>query len=615
MSSINFIDKQTVITSEWLNHTNVNTYPLNGIKELLTVVPTAGLKCSVLGYYAGSSVGGGEFYWDSTRNVAEHNGGTVIANAALAAWDGSQQNLEAFLNWTGTGNGCWVKPLGFYITPLEFGAKYDNTSDDTHANEAANIFAKDQIGIFLLPEGTSICSFFNLYKGVKYSGIGIGQKTGGVGTTIKLKDGTNPTTGLVRKGTPDASGYIVENVVFDGNKAGNTLGHTLYIYQSESGGSLGGDKDDYSIFRNVWLKDAPQNNIHIDGVGTVSGTYYNPRALRMSEIVAVGANGYGWYANRFTDSDVDGVTLYGNKMGAMNWNSSANILLKKAKGFYNGQSLAVNGESFKFTEVKRSYLEVEAQEEYQAGILLENCTNIDADLFADACGYPSESSVYGVQLKNCDESDIRIRADSFHANDVVPFKQNQALYVNQNIDTTFLNITVNYQNQNVAPFYSFADGKSVGAVVLRENGVTRLFSSTAGTTGIAQQYIGLKPGSNRRTSLRHILGGGDSDNFFIDIEGGAATPKSINLFRNTNSTGNVFFQIFEGDGTSSATHRLNGNGSKNAELCMGGGGWNNGHLTLGQAKLWIDASGKLRMKTTAGAPTSDTDGVVVGTQS
>jgi hypothetical protein len=42
------------------------------------------------------------------------------------------------------------------------------------------------------------------------------------------------------------------------------------------------------------------------------------------------------------------------------------------------------------------------------------------------------------------------------------------------------------------------------------------------------------------------------------------------------------------------------------------GAWNGSHLLLGANHLWFDAAGKLRTK--ASAPTSDTDGVVVGTQ-
>ena len=42
------------------------------------------------------------------------------------------------------------------------------------------------------------------------------------------------------------------------------------------------------------------------------------------------------------------------------------------------------------------------------------------------------------------------------------------------------------------------------------------------------------------------------------------------------------------------------------------GAWNTGHLVLGTSHLWLDGTGRLRIK--AGAPTSATDGTVVGTQ-
>lgn len=42
------------------------------------------------------------------------------------------------------------------------------------------------------------------------------------------------------------------------------------------------------------------------------------------------------------------------------------------------------------------------------------------------------------------------------------------------------------------------------------------------------------------------------------------------------------------------------------------GTWNGGHLHMGNYRLWVDATGKLRVKN--GAPTSDTDGTVVGSQ-
>jgi hypothetical protein len=43
------------------------------------------------------------------------------------------------------------------------------------------------------------------------------------------------------------------------------------------------------------------------------------------------------------------------------------------------------------------------------------------------------------------------------------------------------------------------------------------------------------------------------------------------------------------------------------------GVWNTGPMRMGTFYLWVDGSGRLRIK--SGAPSSDTDGTVVGTQS
>ncbi|MCD7034310.1 glycoside hydrolase family 55 protein [Metabacillus sp. GX 13764] len=75
------------------------------------------------------------------------------------------------------------------------------------------------------------------------------------------------------------------------------------------------------------------------------------------------------------------------------------------------------------------------------------------------------------------------------------------------------------------------------------------------------------------------------------------------------------FQI--GDGTKTPDIAIirwedNVGGVTNANSWKVDGRWNYGHLILGSNHLWMDATGKLRIKN--GAPTSDTDGVVVGSQ-
>jgi hypothetical protein len=79
---------------------------IDGIKNL---IPVANTVLSVTGFYAGTSVGGGDFIYNSARSWADHNGVTVISSMAITQWDGTLNGVSAFLNWTGSGSGCYVR--------------------------------------------------------------------------------------------------------------------------------------------------------------------------------------------------------------------------------------------------------------------------------------------------------------------------------------------------------------------------------------------------------------------------------------------------------------------------------------------------------------------------
>lgn len=84
----------------------LNARYVDGIKALTT---TALTPQRVIGYYVGSTMGGGTFVWDATKSKTLHNGGTIITPEAIAAWDGTNANISTMLNWTGTGSGCFVR--------------------------------------------------------------------------------------------------------------------------------------------------------------------------------------------------------------------------------------------------------------------------------------------------------------------------------------------------------------------------------------------------------------------------------------------------------------------------------------------------------------------------
>lgn len=115
---------------------------MDGIKSL---VPVAVAVMNVTGFYAGSSVGGGDFVYSPSMPNTEHNGGTIIAAGALAAWDGTQAGLSGFLNWSGAGFGCYVRTNYDRVKITYFGALPSqlggNNNQQIPVNKAINSFA------------------------------------------------------------------------------------------------------------------------------------------------------------------------------------------------------------------------------------------------------------------------------------------------------------------------------------------------------------------------------------------------------------------------------------------------------------------------------------------
>jgi hypothetical protein len=95
------------------------------------------------------------------------------------------------------------------------------------------------------------------------------------------------------------------------------------------------------------------------------------------------------------------------------------------------------------------------------------------------------------------------------------------------------------------------------------------------------------------------------------IEGKTAWTKRVALGVDTVSgdTMTAFLQAVEA-GVAAREMQINPRGGT---VQVSTGVWNTGPMRMGTFYLWVDSSGRLRIK--SGAPTSDTDGTVVGTQS
>lgn len=80
--------------------------PVPSIKQLR---PTAGVVQTAEAYVEDTGFGGGPFIFYPDMPESEHNGGTVIAEGARLAWNGTQADIATILNYSGSGSGCYVR--------------------------------------------------------------------------------------------------------------------------------------------------------------------------------------------------------------------------------------------------------------------------------------------------------------------------------------------------------------------------------------------------------------------------------------------------------------------------------------------------------------------------
>jgi hypothetical protein len=99
--------------------------------------------------------------------------------------------------------------------------------------------------------------------------------------------------------------------------------------------------------------------------------------------------------------------------------------------------------------------------------------------------------------------------------------------------------------------------------------------------------------------MRAATGGSPAARVSVDaVSGGSVSHSECDLSGGIIGTGVI---------------RLLGIDENTGNMTIPNGTWDTGHLILGSYHIWVDATGDLRIKSSA--PTSDTDGTIVGTQS
>jgi hypothetical protein len=557
--------------------------------KALTVgsLPT-GTAVQVLGYTSAGDGGGGLFRWNGADATAD-NGGTVIAPTS--------------------GSGRWNRVFTGAISAKWFGARFDGATDDTAAVEAANVLAATTGKVLHFSEGVCILSYLKLRSGVIYQGEGHGNTAGAIGTVLKLKSSTN--ADFITKATNGARGWVLRDLMIDGNKANQSAGSGILLHHSDDNVAMTGDTDLYGLITECWIANCKEDGLEVTGAGnTGDGNYYNVRNLIVERVQFRTCDGRGVNGSKLTDSKFAGCVVSGCKMGGYLFqDSSANVQVVNCKGYYNGADDATNtyGGMVVYNSKRMMIVNYEAQEEHVDGLKLFGADAVQIiNYLADANGYPASANRTGLVIQESDNVLVSMIATSYLG---ATYLQNTGVRI-VSTTTARKNIHVVLSAQHQTNNYTVSlSGGTLQDSSVTVNGVTHLYAGTGvvryerGTDGeavVSQKRFHSTNDAVVRTDLLPLAGSGAAQ---------------WDLFRETSTTGACEARVFRGDGAATVDHLLRTGGTaanRNAELCKNGGAWDTGHLTIGSYHLWIDSTGDLRIKSSA--PTGDTDGTVVGTQ-
>lgn len=552
------------------------SYPVSDISELLTAPKIAGRSYAVTSYHSGwsalnkSPTGGGRFVWQALRPKSQHNGGTVIAPEAAFPADWSNETQKAsWFSFTTTGNGCFVRIDTDKINVMDFGAKGEyNSGTLTGANDAKSWQKAIDVATELGIEATS--------AGLKESFI-----AEGIFITCAF-DGSN--TVLYCKGSVIGSGnyavYIQANkTVGTGSLLGNTRIITPQIRNVDKP-IAGWAGQSHGLTMNNC------DSCHIDVkrgiVGFVFGFYVT------SYTGAAGTAYNDIYLGRIVLCQY-GLLLQPNGTGYVNENN-----------FYSGKI----GDTV--ADRSLAYLTI-------------------LPPTGQGFGGPNANKFYGLTVEDGGAGTL--------ANHIVLGGS-----LNMFIGTRFEfigavgKILVWREDGNDPTGNLFIGGYSYGEyTVTATTGApssTNKFKDVGRAADIDGRFQpiygavvpgGIIPYQRLYSSGRNLHNAAPSDTdwlYQLTNGGGVQTKNDAAANAQVQIAGD---RIYAGTGAADINaapfikERNGGIGTEGFDLVAGTGAWNSGHLRLGANHLWVDATGDLRIKSSA--PTSDTDGVVVGAQS
>jgi hypothetical protein len=540
---------------------------IDGVKNL---IPVQNASLNVKGFYVGGAIGGGEFYYDPAASKSSHNGGTVIAPEALAAWDGTSAGIATLLNWSGTGSGCFIRVFTGKINVVFFGAKGEyNAGAKTGANDAKSWQKCIDVATAAGLEATS--------EGLKESFI-----SERIFITCAF-DGSH--TVLYCKGS----------VIGSGNYA-------VYVQADKTVGTRALLSNTSVKVPQLWNVDKPTTGWS----GQCNGLQVNNvDSCKIDTKRGIVFFNFGYWVTSHTP-DLAGTAYNDFELGRMTYCNVGFLLQPVGTGY-------VNENNFYSGKI--------------GDLVSDRASNYLAILPPAGVGFggPNSNKFYGLTVEDGGAGTLAthiLLGGSFNMFIGTRFEfigaTGKIIFWRENGNDPTDNLFVggySYGEYSVTATTGAPSStnkfKDVGRAPDVDGRFTPIYGSVV--SGGANPYMRLY-GAGRNL---HNAVAADTDWVYqLTNGGGVQTKNSANTKAQVQIAGDRFYA---GNGTTDIDaspyikERNGGIGTESHDLVAGTGAWNGGHLRIGGHHLWIDSTGDLRIK--FGAPASDTDGTVVGTQS
>jgi hypothetical protein len=535
---------------------------VDSVAALRALDKTKFTRAFVTGYYAAGDGGGGPYYLDATDTTSADNSGTIIV-----ATDG----------------GRWKLQPGGILTVRQFGAKGDGTTDDTSAIQAALNALPSTGGALYFPGGVYKVSLqftianrsnIRLY-GPSFSGsynattLGATIQATGTFTVFSFSNGV---------------GCSVESMqIRDGGTA---------IYFN---GCLGFRVLNCNLFNNQIGMAATGN-----GVGIVRGNMVRNNTIAGLQFLAASGD------TIVTENDI----------GANNVNilvASGGIHIHNNLIFFSNNS------------------------GFGVGVLIDG-TNANADavirrvfIHNNLIGRNDLAiKVLGTSAANPNVESVIISENHIHQDNNGGAGFDSSFLYGQGISVAFAKYVKVRGNQLIGMRdYAVLTSNCLAGVEITNNNIRFTGGTGTGISCFNMQWgriAGNDFTSNVGTAIAMTGGSGNfSQNNSISHNtfqsNGAVYTEDVNSRANViyDNLGGVLtdYSVSSTTPLSQVRHVSQGGNQvslKNQNFFMANSAWNGTGLPeMGSYVLWVDAAGRLRIK--SGLPTSDTDGTIVGAQS